>query len=371
MGFTNLKLGQVNPFALKNDFGNMQTNPLSQGKQTINFSDGVYQPSGDVEDISSELGALMGELGISEENGVQETNETPAIDSDKEIEETKQKAIQDKIKELQDEYDKNLEKMEKLKVMIEELMDKVTETVIKAAAEKEKAIKENEKLYQKLVDDELKAYIEANKEGGKGMTHEELLKNIDDALSHVPNIASAIRTALEASHQLSELTSCAGFLNGFVMKNENIKIEINENNRLLNTNGSNNSILDEINDSLEQTNDTIDSLQGNTNANVDDSLISNLKSSNSPEKTAKNQGSKDIEFGEYRNIAGAAFNLANHLRDEIDEILNDLGYEKSKITTQYTNRLGAFESMGILEENGIIREKEEEQKEEEDKKKKN
>ena len=80
------------------------------------------------------------------------------------------KKIQEEIEELKEEKEENIKKMEELEDHIEDLVDSAKENIAKAAALQEAAVKEHQEEVDKVLEEQLNAYIEANKEGGEGMT---------------------------------------------------------------------------------------------------------------------------------------------------------------------------------------------------------
>ena len=249
MSFADFKLGQLNPIFWNSDLNKTKTTEPKK-ENAIDLTDGIYQPSSDVEAIDSELADIMAELGMEDEsetvagtledinageeavagtldivnnelvNGSEATEGTSMSDEAKE-------AIKAKMEALQEEYDKEVEKMEQIKEDIEELSDKVAENITKAAAAQEQAVKENEEQAQAVVDEQLKAYIEANQEGGEGMTREQLQENIKGAMPDAPNVSAALAAAIEANEQISEIDALLGELNTLTAKVKPMEDQLN------------------------------------------------------------------------------------------------------------------------------------------------
>ena len=104
--------------------------------------------------------------------------------------------ILDEIEDLEEERDDNYEKMEKIEAHIEDLTEQAEANIMKAAKQQEAAVEEHEEETQKAVDEQLNAYVAANKEGGEGMTREELQKNVKGALGHIPEVGEAVSALL-------------------------------------------------------------------------------------------------------------------------------------------------------------------------------
>ena len=134
--------------------------------------------------------------------------------------------IQEEIDALEAEKEANLEKMDKIEAKIEKLTAEAEENIMKAAALQEQKVKEHEEKSQEAVQENIAAYIAANKEGGAGMTRDELQENIQGSLSEVPEVGNAISAAIAANDQLNEIDSHLGELNKLIQDTKNIETEI-------------------------------------------------------------------------------------------------------------------------------------------------
>ena len=134
--------------------------------------------------------------------------------------------IQEEIEKLEEEKAENIEKMEKIEDHIEELAESAKENIEKAAAAQNEAVKEHEEEVDKALDEQLNAYIEANKEGGEGMTRDELQENIKGALPNIPEVGDAVAALTAASKEVSEIDSCLGELNKLISDTQLIDEEI-------------------------------------------------------------------------------------------------------------------------------------------------
>lgn len=134
--------------------------------------------------------------------------------------------ILDEITELEEERDNNYEKMEKIEAHIEDLTAEAEANIMKAAKQQEAAVEEHEEETQKAVDEQLNAYVAANKEGGEGMTREELQKNVKGALGHIPEVGEAVSALLEANDQINEIDACLGELNTLITDTQDIEQQI-------------------------------------------------------------------------------------------------------------------------------------------------
>ena len=203
-----------NPLALEN--AENDTFVSSNGStETAMTKDEVMEMLLDMSD--AELNALMTEYGIkAEETGKEEAPKTveeakkaaedaeAAVKGSEETTATEAAAaasslnattladgedatkIQEEIDALEEEKDANYEKIEKIETEIEALTKKAEENIMKAAKVQEEKVAEHEEESQAAVEENINAYVEANKEGGKGMTRKELQDGIKSSLSKGP-----------------------------------------------------------------------------------------------------------------------------------------------------------------------------------------
>lgn len=134
--------------------------------------------------------------------------------------------IQEEIDRLEEEKANNIEEMEKIEDHIQDLVDSAKENIAKAAALQEEAVKEHQEEVDKALEEQLNAYIEANKEGGEGMTRDELQANIKGALPGIPEVGDAVAALAAASKEVSEIDTCLGELNKLIADTKLIDDEI-------------------------------------------------------------------------------------------------------------------------------------------------
>lgn len=158
---------------------------------------------------------------------LQGTSSTKATSGTERVATTEEsQKILDEIEELEKEKEENLKKMDKIEAHIEDLTEKAEANIMKAAAAQEDAVKEHEEEASQVVDEQLKEYVAANKEGGEGMTREDLQSNIQGALAHIPEVADAVSALVEANDQINEIDSCLGELNSLIRDTQSIESEI-------------------------------------------------------------------------------------------------------------------------------------------------
>ena len=134
--------------------------------------------------------------------------------------------IQEEIAALEEDKEANYAEMEKIEAEIESLTKKAEENIMQAAKVQEAKVQEHEEETQAAVQENINAYVEANKEGGKGMTREELQDGIKSSLSSVPEVGDAISAAVEANAQIAEIDSKLGDLNSLITDTQEIEAEI-------------------------------------------------------------------------------------------------------------------------------------------------
>lgn len=134
--------------------------------------------------------------------------------------------IKEEIQELEEKKQENIEKMEKIEAEIEDLAEAAEANIMEALAKQEAAAEEHEEESKAALDENIKAYVEANKEGGEGMTREELQANIKNSLPNAPQLADSMALLVEANEQISEIDSCLGELNKLILDTQAIDAEI-------------------------------------------------------------------------------------------------------------------------------------------------
>ena len=121
--------------------------------------------------------------------------------------------LREEIEELQKERSRDLRKMELIEQKIEELAQEARDNIIEAAKKQQQAIEEHEDQAKETLDSEIKKYIEANKEGGNGMTKAQLQSNIKSAMPNAPKLAEALALLTEANSEIAQIDSMLGSLN--------------------------------------------------------------------------------------------------------------------------------------------------------------
>lgn len=139
---------------------------------------------------------------------------------------TESAKIQEEIEELEAKKEENIEKMEKIEDEIESLAKSAEEHIMEAAKAQDAAVKEHEEETQAVLDENIQAYINANKEGGEGMTRDELQENIKGAMPNTPGIADAVAALTAASEEVGEIDNCLGELNKLITDTQLIDEEI-------------------------------------------------------------------------------------------------------------------------------------------------
>ena len=139
-------------------------------------------------------------------------------------------AILDEIAKLEEEKDANNEDIEAIKAEIETLTAEAEDEINAALAAQEKAVADHEEDTKKLVNQSLADYIAANKEGGEGMTRDELQSNIKKSAADLglpAEIGDATAMLMSASDKLDEVDGLLGDLNSLILDNQKLETEIN------------------------------------------------------------------------------------------------------------------------------------------------
>ncbi len=189
----------------------------------------------DVNDIIAELQDLIEEMEIEDEDETEtvdetsstsSTSSTSAVSSSYTLTTEEYDEIQDEIDALTDEKEENLEKIDKIEAEIEDLSDAAAANIAAAIAQQEQAVEEQEEETKKIIKEELAAYVEANKEGGDGMTRQQLQNNISDSLGDLPGISSSVSALVEANEQINEIDSLLGDLSTLIYTVQSLETEI-------------------------------------------------------------------------------------------------------------------------------------------------
>ena len=135
--------------------------------------------------------------------------------------------IEAKIQQLEAKQKSNLERMERLEARINELKEKATNNIVEAAKLQEKAVAEQEDKAKEVLDKCLDDYIEANKEGGKGMSQAQLSANIQKAMPE-SNLGAALAKYTLASQEIGQIDGLLCDLNFVIMDTESIETDIKD-----------------------------------------------------------------------------------------------------------------------------------------------
>ncbi len=184
-------------------------------EKVIDFSSDYEEKN--TEELTKEYEALANELGIN--SGSTAVSSLSGL-TDEEIEERI-----DELKEKRDDLEKQMQEIES---EIEDLSDAAKTNIMEALKEQKAISKECEEEAQKALDENINAYIEANKEGGKGMSRDELQENLKSALPNMPDLSDAMAKLTEANEQINEIDSLLGDLNGLILDAQNIDCELSE-----------------------------------------------------------------------------------------------------------------------------------------------
>ncbi len=219
-----------------------QTEDLGTKKTTETNTDPISFSSGNnleetksLEDIEADYAEAEAALGkddvedtempedvqaLAEAQAVQSTTSTTAATGES------SEKIKEEIEELEAKKEENIEKMEKIEDEIETLAKSAEQHILEAAKAQETTVKDHEEETQAVLEENINAYINANKEGGEGMTRDELQQNIKGAMPNTPEIADAVAALTAASEEVGEIDSCLGELNKLITDTQLIDEEI-------------------------------------------------------------------------------------------------------------------------------------------------
>ncbi len=221
-----------------------------RGIEGLKLSDSAINVSQTIDDIESSF--LEASEAIEAKEEAEEAGDTKAaeeaeeaadaaLDEAEELEEAAQVAEtadvsetrelseeeQEELEELEKERDKNNKKMEKIEDEIKSKTEKAEANIVEAAAQQESAVKDHEEEAQDVMNKNLTAYINANREGGEGMSRDQLQENIRKSMPNAPDVSDALAKMTEASGLLDEVDALLGDLNDLANINKGIEAKIN------------------------------------------------------------------------------------------------------------------------------------------------
>lgn len=134
--------------------------------------------------------------------------------------------IKAEIEKLEAEKAVNIKKMDAIEEEIKKLAKEAEDNIIEATKKQEAAVADHEDEARDALNSNIAAYIEANKEGGDGMSKEQLAINIKNSMPDSPNIAKAMALMIEANEQIAEIDSLLGSLNLLILDTQQIENDI-------------------------------------------------------------------------------------------------------------------------------------------------
>ncbi len=131
--------------------------------------------------------------------------------------------IKAEIEVLKKQLEINNKKIENFERRIELTANKAQDNILEAAKEQEQAVKDHEEESKKVLNENISAFIKANKENGKGMTKEQLQTNIEKSLPDNSAIAKALAKLVSASEEINELDVLLGSLKGLILETNSLQ----------------------------------------------------------------------------------------------------------------------------------------------------
>ena len=190
-------------------YQNGNNNVQKENQSAVDLGGDLYTPSTETNDLEKEIQDLENAMGVNQTNNVNSTTSTSNAD----------------VEDLKDDLDANEQRMEAIEKEIETLSDEAAAAIEEALEYQEAAVEEQKEETQKAIQEQIQAYVEANK-NGDGMTREQLQANIASALPNSPNLASALSKVLEANEQISEIDGLLGELKTLITDSANLQDEI-------------------------------------------------------------------------------------------------------------------------------------------------
>ena len=134
------------------------------------------------------------------------TTATGSNDNDPQVKAAKEEEAAQKAKlaELTKKRDEKIKEMEQVQKKIEKLAKEIATEISNAIAQQEDAVKENNEESKKVIQEQIAAYVEANK-NGEGMTYAQLQANIANNLPDGSNITAATNALAKASGKLGKM----------------------------------------------------------------------------------------------------------------------------------------------------------------------
>ncbi len=202
---------------VQNSGSSNQTNPVTTDSRVAAEDKVTVAP--DVFDLLAQGAEESEEVQAPvESTPVASTSATNAASTKEELEEKKEK--------LEEEKEANMKKMEKLEKKIEQKAKDAEEHIIEAGKKREAQVEEYEDDAKRAVREQVNAYVEANKEGGDGMTREQLQQNIAGALPQAPAAAAIIGALTAASEEINEMDNYLSQLNGLIKDTQKLEADI-------------------------------------------------------------------------------------------------------------------------------------------------
>ncbi len=160
---------------------------------------------------------------VEEAQNIEDTKGTKTITKTRELTEEEE----EKLEELKEEKDDNDEAMNKLEDEIQEKTESAEDNISEAKTKQQKAVEQHKDEAKEVQKENLQAFEAANKEGGEGMTREELNENIKSEMPNAPDVSDAVNLMTTANEELDEADELLGDLNDLISENQTIERDIN------------------------------------------------------------------------------------------------------------------------------------------------
>ncbi len=154
--------------------------------------------------------------------GLNGTQQTQTATNDGKTPEEIQTEIDKLKKDKADNNTKIKENKEKIKQLVAEIKTELHES----KELKKKEIERHKNQVDRMVENKIEEYNKANKEGGDGMTKDELEKNISSSMPKNPDLSKAIAKELVANEKLGEIEKLNAEIDKLEIENKTIDEDI-------------------------------------------------------------------------------------------------------------------------------------------------
>lgn len=199
-------------YAVMDGYGNGVADGLANF--SVNGNEVLFEESnGDKFSVDIEKLALSDEQ-MAELMGTTKTGAAKETDEAKNTEATDAEGIQGEIDNLNKQKAETLEMMEKIEAEVEKLAQDAEEKITEAAKAQEAKVEDYEDQVKSAIEQNVTAYVAANKADGKGMTQDELQSNVKNSIDgFAPDLSDTVAGLFAANSEINLIDSHLSKLN--------------------------------------------------------------------------------------------------------------------------------------------------------------